>query len=322
MVQEKDIPNNGRWTAVFGDRVKYNEWRPNISINPANHSSGRSALAPFNNKLFFAMRGYGGDGTLWSINFDFNDGWSEGRSYPSGMGSGVGPAMAVANGKLFTFYADQHDNLWYTSSSDGTNWSPAKQVHLPGNGGATPITDSSVALATVTDSHTDRLNCVYRTPGGTLHFCDYIPQTDTWDGPTPVLNNRGYSPATLAGPGLTVLYDYLVCAYVRSDNRVACMQRAFDTPVWDAEAFIGTQLGTGEVALAYDSEADGVMCVFNELNTRQLYSSYLPEGGTRWTDPVPMSGCVSATGVGLAEIQYKNTLGYTAGYMFCTYNQP
>jgi hypothetical protein len=109
---------------------------------------------------------------------------------------------------------------------------------------------------------------------------------------------------------------------VSSDKSLYATVRPNGSTSWTDPVHIGTAQSDSDITLAYDSEADALLCVFKGLNETQLFSSYLTDPNGTWTTPVPLAGCNSVTGAGLAEIQYKNTLGYTTGYVFCTYNQP
>jgi hypothetical protein len=186
---------------------------PNIQIAASFLPVGGPALTAFNGKLWCAFRAAGLDSSLFITNSDgqMNSGswatpWRASGSGSAQMLISGRPALAAFMNQLVCVFQanDQSGNMYFTTSTDGVNWTPAQQV-------ADIKMGSDPALAVFQK----RLYCAYQ---GGQSYSGPLCLTSSNDGQgwTAEVQYSGFT--TNAGPGLAVMGGRLYAAWQGDKN--------------------------------------------------------------------------------------------------------
>jgi hypothetical protein len=187
-------------------------WAPQKNIGGVGTgSSVGPSLAVFQNRLYAAWKGAGNDvGIYYSSNSNPDDpkNWAPQKNI-AGVGSSVGPSLAVFKDRLYAAWRGAADNqgIWWSSTLDGINWAP--QQNIAGVG-------SSVGPSLAVFK--DRLYAAWRGAGDNQG----IWWSSTLDGQnwSSSLDGKNWAPqqnisgvGSSVGPSLAVFHDRLYAAW-------------------------------------------------------------------------------------------------------------
>ncbi len=107
--------------------------------------------------LIMSWKGIEGDQGIWFSSFDGNN-WV-GQQNVTGVGTSIGPSLAVFNGRLFMAWKgiEGDQGIWF-SSFDGNNWAPQRHIDGVGTSFRPSLSDSPFAQPTPPSPPTNQID--------------------------------------------------------------------------------------------------------------------------------------------------------------------
>ncbi|MFD9631629.1 hypothetical protein [Streptomyces violascens] len=265
-------------------------WNPPDTVNGVRFRTVNS-ISPYNQGWCFTATNSNpnarlphDDKSLWYTGFDGTN-WTTDQKIPHNMSSGVAPALAAYNNRLYCVHlSSAGKELWYTSF-DGNSWTPGETIP-----GAT--SKGAPALAV----YNNQLWCVHRSSGPDYDkslWYSYFNGTN-WSSEQEVLGARTNGDAALA-----VYNNKLYCVHLSSGDDKALWYSSFDGSNWDYAKQIPNVFSDATPALAvYDNR---LFCVHRSSNgDKALY--YTSFDGSNWDPAHPLQASSDAApGLGVYD---------------------
>jgi hypothetical protein len=180
--------------------------------------TGSPTVVALNNYSWWIIYGDDSGRLLYSVCSGQNSWESQVQVVPSDLNSGSNvmsnyPGAVVYNDKLYVFYqgASTDGDIWYTSSSDGTNWGPHTGVSGSMSASPSPVVYNN-KIYLFHQGHDNN---------GEL-CCNVMSSDESWGGDTQ-LHCNGVTSAMAGniGPSAVVWNDQIYCFYNCGDSECA-----------------------------------------------------------------------------------------------------
>ncbi|HEY6886814.1 MAG TPA: C1 family peptidase [Solirubrobacter sp.] len=186
-------------------------------------------LASFNSRLYAVWKGVHGDDSMWWSSYN-GSAWAPQQRIP-GVGSSVGPTVAVFNGRLYAAWKGMGtDQGIYWSSFDGHAWAAQQRI-----GGVATSVGPSLAV------FNGRLYAAWKGMN-----TDQGIYWSSFDGHGWAAQQRIGGVATSVGPSLSVFNNRLYAAWKGMNNDQGIWWSSFDGHAWAPQqeiAGVATSIG-------------------------------------------------------------------------------